>query len=515
MRALAVAGSLLRRGGVEGCARVVSTALLESIARSRPASTSSRVADDDDGDAHRTPLLGLGVDALTKLAKEHGQPGYRGKQLHDAVYSHRKEAIEAITQIPEAFRSSLRASGVHVGRVRPIDVVAAPDGTKKVLLKLRCGSVIEAVGIPEEMNDAKTLRDADEGYALYEDGDEHDDDDDDDDGEDEDEDDGEDAVDLDDAADEDGWVRLGRLKVQRDERMKAAARLKKKERREELEAAAKAKAASGGGDGGGEKFGETRRRRFTVCVSSQVGCAMRCSFCATGRQGFKRNLTSDEIVNQVLALEDVFGRRATNVVMMGMGEPLMNLKEVLRAHRCLNRDVGIGGRYFTISTVGVPNQLSKLAAHKLQATLAVSLHAPTQELREKLIPSAKAYHVDDLLEDCRLYKKSTGKRLTFEYTLLAGENDSPEHARALGRLLRTRVGRGSHVNLLPWNPVTGAEDAHARPSKTAVKRFADALAKERGVTFTVRRTRGLEADAACGQLTGSFVRKGREAGVAV
>jgi 23S rRNA (adenine2503-C2)-methyltransferase len=193
----------------------------------------------------------------------------------------------------------------------------------------------------------------------------------------------------------------------------------------------------------------------------------------------------------------------------------MNLKEVLRAHRCLNRDVGIGGRYFTISTVGVPNQLSKLAAHKLQATLAVSLHAPTQELREKLIPSAKAYHVDDLLEDCRLYKKSTGKRLTFEYTLLAGENDSPEHARALGRLLRTRVGRGSHVNLLPWNPVTGAEDAHARPSKTAVKRFADALAKERGVTFTVRRTRGLEADAACGQLTGSFVRKGREAGVAV
>ena len=204
--------------------------------------------------------------------------------------------------------------------------------------------------------------------------------------------------------------------MQRDERMKAAARLKKKERREELEAAAKAKAASGGGDGGGEKVGETRRRRFTVCVSAQVGCAMRCSFCATGRQGFKRNLTSDEIVNQVLALEDVFGRRATNVVMMGMGEPLMNLKEVLRAHRCLNRDVGIGGRYFTISTVGVPNQLSKLAAHKLQATLAVSLHAPTQELREKL----------------RFF--STGERIR------GGGVLRPAGARRRGRRVRTRAG---------------------------------------------------------------------------
>ena len=196
-----------------------------------------------------------------------------------------------------------------------------------------------------------------------------------------------------------------------------------------------------------------RRRRFTVCVSSQVGCAMRCSFCATGRQGFRRNLTSDEIVNQVLSMEDVFGRRATNVVMMGMGEPLLNLREVLRAHRCLNRDVGIGGRYFTISTVGVPNALSKLATHRLQATLAVSLHAPTQELRERLIPSAKAFPLDALLEEVRMYRKATGRRVTFEYTLLAGENDSEDHARALAKLLRSKVGRGCHINLLPWNPV--------------------------------------------------------------
>ena len=169
-------------------------------------------------------------------------------------------------------------------------------------------------------------------------------------------------------------------------------------------------------------------------------------------------------MNQVLSMEDVFGRRATNVVMMGMGEPLLNLREVLRAHRCLNRDVGIGGRYFTISTVGVPNALSKLAAHRLQATLAVSLHAPTQELRERLIPSAKAFPLDALLEEVRLFRKATGRRVTFEYTLLAGENDSEDHARALAKLLRSKVGRGSHINLLPWNPVAGACLLYTSPS---------------------------------------------------
>jgi len=217
------------------------------------------------------------------------------------------------------------------------------------------------------------------------------------------------------------------------------------------------------------------REQVTVCVSSHVGCAMRCSFCATGRQGFRRNLYSAEIVNQVFALEDVFGLRATNVEFMGMGEPLLNLREVLRAHRCLNRDVGIGGRFFTISTVGVPNALSKLAAHKLQATLAVSLHAPDQALRERLVPTAKAYPLEALLEDARLYKKLTGRRVTFEYTLLAGENASPEQARALGRLLRSKVGRGSHVNLLPWNPVAGPEGLHRRQHGGAqILRRADA-----------------------------------------
>ena len=383
---------------------------LAAFSRFARRTVASRAEEDRDAvvDAPTTSLLGMSEEALTRLAREMGEPGYRGKQMHDSIYGMRKARVVDMALLPGAFRERLVRAGMEIGRVAPADVVSSPDGTKKILLELRCGSVIEAVGIPGDVP-----------------GD----------------------------------------------------------------------AASGDGP---------RRRRFTACVSSQVGCAMRCSFCATGKQGFKRNLSAAEIVNQVLALEDVFGRRCTNVVMMGMGEPLMNLKQVLLAHRTLNEDLGIGGRRFTISTVGVPNALSRLAAHALQATLAVSLHAPDQALREKLVPSASAYPIEALLEDCRRYKDATGRRVTFEYTLLAGENDAPAQAEALAKTLRSRVGRGCHVNLLPWNPVAGAD--HLRPSNAAVRRFSDALGAERGITHTVRRTRGLEADAACGQLTGNFRR---------
>ena len=448
-------------------------------------------------------LLGLGLDALTKMAQDIGHPGYRGRQIYDALYVQRKMSIADMVQLPAALRTDLVSAGHETGRQAPLEVVSAPDGTKKILLQLRCGSIIEAVGIPEELEGDGAAVNAHTGDDKYEDGDELFDD----------KAKADDEVDLDGetAEDEDGWVRLGRLKSEMDKRVARRAAARAQAARERAETAQKENA---GDDAAGKATG---RRRFTVCVSSQVGCAMRCSFCATGRQGFKRNLSAAEIVNQVLALEKLFDRRATNVVFMGMGEPLINLREVLRAHRCLNRDIGIGGRYFTISTVGVPNTLSKLAAHRLQATLAVSLHAPDQVLRERLVPSAKAYPLEALLKDCKLYKQTTGRRVTFEYTLLAGENDSPAHAKALAKLLRSHVGRGCHVNILPWNPVRGAAEEedrdgaaqvhHQRPSKTAVKRFTEALGAEKGITHTVRRTRGLDADAACGQLTGSFERK--------
>lgn len=240
--------------------------------------------------------------------------------------------------------------------------------------------------------------------------------------------------------------------------------------------------------------------RLTACISSQVGCPLRCSFCATGKGGFSRNLQRHEIVEQVLAIEELFKHRVTNIVFMGMGEPMLNLKAVLEAHRCLNKDVQIGQRMITISTVGVPNTIKKLASHKLQSTLAVSLHAPNQKLREKIVPSAKSYPLDAIMKDCRDYFLETSRRVSFEYTLLAGVNDSVEHAIELAELLH-EWGRGYHVNLIPFNPTEGSE--YRRPYKKAVHAFVATL-ESRKITVSVRQTRGLDASAACGQLRNEF-----------
>lgn len=240
--------------------------------------------------------------------------------------------------------------------------------------------------------------------------------------------------------------------------------------------------------------------RLTACVSSQVGCPLRCSFCATGKGGFSRNLQSHEIVEQVMAIEDIFKHRVTNVVFMGMGEPMLNMKSVLEAHRCLNKDIQIGQRMITISTVGVPNTIRKLATYKLQSTLAVSLHAPNQKLREKIVPSAKAYPLEALLKDCRDYFLETNRRVSFEYTLLAGVNDSVEHAIELAEVLH-QWGRGHHVNLIPFNTVEGSE--YRRPYRKAMLAFAGAL-ESRNITTSIRQTRGLDASAACGQLRNEF-----------
>ncbi|XP_065869874.1 uncharacterized protein [Euphorbia lathyris] len=240
--------------------------------------------------------------------------------------------------------------------------------------------------------------------------------------------------------------------------------------------------------------------RLTACVSSQVGCPLRCSFCATGKGGFSRNLKRHEIIEQVLAIEEIFKHRVTNVVFMGMGEPMLNLKSVLEAHRCLNKDVQIGQRMITISTVGVPNTIKKLASHKLQSTLALSLHAPNQKLRETIVPSAKSYPLEAIMKDCRDYFTETNRRVSFEYALLAGVNDKREHAIELVDLLH-EWGRGSHVNLIPFNPIEGSD--YRRPSKKAVQAFADAL-ESRKITVSIRQTRGLDANAACGQLRNEF-----------
>ncbi len=237
--------------------------------------------------------------------------------------------------------------------------------------------------------------------------------------------------------------------------------------------------------------------RLTVCVSSQVGCPMACDFCATGKGGFKRNLAVHEIVDQVLTVQEDFGQRVSNIVFMGMGEPLLNLENTVAAVRSINQDVGIGQRLITISTVGIPGRIRRLAEHQLQATLAVSLHASNQALREQLIPSARQYPLSALLDECREYVQITGRRVTFEYILLAGLNDCSEHALELAGHLR---GFQSHVNLIPYNPIQEVD--YQRPDEQRIQTFVRIL-KQQQIAVSVRRSRGLAADAACGQLRAS------------
>ena len=249
-----------------------------------------------------------------------------------------------------------------------------------------------------------------------------------------------------------------------------------------------------------ETVGIPTDQRLTVCVSSQVGCPMACRFCATGKGGLQRSLQTHEIVDQVLSVREAMDRRPSHIVFMGMGEPLLNSEAVLKAIRCLNDDLGIGQRRITVSTVGVPKTLPQLAELALktlgraQFTLAVSLHAPHQALREELIPTAHAYPFEALLEDCRHYLALTGRRVSFEYILLGDLNDRPEHAEELA----DRVGGfQSHVNLIAYNP--SEEEEFQRPTRARIDAFQRVL-ERRGVAVSLRASRGLDQNAACGQL---------------
>jgi len=343
-----------------------------------------------------THLLGMGRPELERWAEQHGQPAFRGRQLHDWLYARGARSLASITVLPKAWRQQLDAAGPDgpadwIGRSRPVHRSVARDGTTKLLLATADGHTIETVGIPTE----------------------------------------------------------GRL---------------------------------------------------TVCVSSQVGCPMACRFCATGKGGLQRSLAVHEIVDQVLSVREAMEQRPSHVVFMGMGEPLLNIEAVLAAINCLCSDLGMAQRQITLSTVGVPRTLPRLAELALarlgraQFTLAVSLHAPDQRLREELIPTAHAYPIEALLADCRDYVAITGRRVSFEYILLGGLNDQPRHAEGLARLIR---GFQSHVNLIPYNPI--AEEQFQRPTAAAVQAFRRGL-QERGIAVSVRASRGLEADAACGQL---------------
>ncbi len=236
-----------------------------------------------------------------------------------------------------------------------------------------------------------------------------------------------------------------------------------------------------------------RPERVTACISTQIGCAVGCAFCATGLSGFHRNVAAGEMIEQVVRMQGQSGYRISNVVFMGMGEPLLNYNDTLKAVRILNAEVGIGMRHLTISTAGIIPGIDRLADERLQLTLAVSLHTADDSLRDTLVPINRRYPLADLKAAMKQYVARTSRRITIECVLLSGVNDSPAQARELVRYLE---GLNAHVNLIPYN----ATDAQFEPSRpAAVEAFREVIERS-GRAVSVRVERGRQIDAACGQL---------------
>jgi 23S rRNA (adenine2503-C2)-methyltransferase len=242
-------------------------------------------------------------------------------------------------------------------------------------------------------------------------------------------------------------------------------------------------------------FGE-RSDRFTLCLSTQVGCAYGCKFCASGLEGFKRNLTPGEIVAQILETERATKTKINNLVFMGMGEPLANYKNLMKALEIINASwgVGIGARHITVSTSGLAPQIRELAEQPLQIRLALSLHGATDPVRAQIMPVNRKYPLAELLDACADYQAKKRKMMTLEYILIEGVNDAPEQAEMLAKHARRLHAK---VNLIPYNTVEGL--AWKRPTDFVIDRFAAILTAAK-VTATVRREKGHDIDAACGQL---------------
>lgn len=239
----------------------------------------------------------------------------------------------------------------------------------------------------------------------------------------------------------------------------------------------------------------------SICISTQVGCRMGCKFCASTIEGRVRNLTTGEILSEVIAVQNYIGERISNIVLMGSGEPLDNYDNVVKFLDVVSADYGlnIGQRHITLSTCGIVPKIYELADRELSITLAISLHAFNDEKRKEIMPIARKYTISELLEACRYYLNKTNRRITFEYALVKDVNDGIEDAKALGKLLRRML---CHVNLIPVNEIK--ENTFKRSSKKTIEEFSEIL-KNNGIEVTTRREMGSDINAACGQLRRSYI----------
>ncbi len=395
-------------------------------------------------------LLGLDRAELTSFVENLGEPAYRGQQLRDAVYRQRVESVEEISTLSQQLRGKLTVQGVVVGLPRIEQRFVSQDGTVRYLIALADGQTVETVWMPE--GDGGEAGDGSEAGELAERFEES--------------------------------ARLGtsgaeaRLSEERSAALKRDA-IQKQERDQR------------------PKQGQNQGRS-TICISSQVGCAVDCQFCLTALLGVKRNLTAGEIVGQVCAVlkdqqvsppED-----RINLVFMGMGEPFLNYENFVKASRLLVEEVGIAERRMTVSTAGIVPRIHDFGGEKIRPKLAISLNASNDALRTRLMPLNKKWNLEMLMAAAKEYPLRTHEWITFEYVLLGGVNDGTENAREVVELLR---GMRCKVNLIALNPGPGIE--FATPDAARVAEFQKIL-RESGVPAFVRRPRGRDIYAACGQL---------------
>ena len=359
----------------------------------------------------QSTLLGLTLHEVTRIAEQCGQPGYRGRQLFEAIYGQRIQAPEQISTLPQDFRAHLKQRGMEVGFPVLAGRFGSRDGTVRYLMEFKDGQTVETVWMPE----------GDDGEA-------------------------------------------------------------------------------GDGSEAGNQAEEARRTRDrgTICVSSQAGCAVECRFCLTALLGLKRNLTAGEIVGQVCAVlndQQVSPPQSrVNIVFMGMGEPFLNYENFMKAARLLIDGVGIPESRMTVSTAGIVSRIYDFGAEAIRPKLAISLNASNDELRTRLMPINHKWNLEQLMTAAREFPLRNREKLTFEYVLLDGVNDNAQNAREVVELIR---GIRAKVNLIAFNP--GPEVDFQTPADARVAEFQKILI-ESGVPAFIRRPRGRDIYAACGQL---------------
>ena len=396
------------------------------------------------------PLFGLDAESLSRLLVAAGEPAFRGKQLAEAMYRQWLSEISEISTLPVALRAKLAAEGWKICRPAVSRVFRSVDGTERYLIEFAgaapagnsgasgVGGVSGARTAPKS-DDASSIEAGSEGGALKG------------------------------ATAEAVWMPEG-----------------------------------DGGEAGDETEPDDAKdwSRATICVSSQMGCAVNCQFCLTAKLGVQRNLTAGEIAGQVVAILDRqgvrVGRERVNLVFMGMGEPFLNYDSFMAAVRLLVREVGLSPRRMTVSTSGIVPGIERFAEEPadLRPKLAISLNAPNDQIRAEIMPINRKWPINEIIAAVRRVPLRPRERITFEYVLLGGVTDRPEHAREVARLVR-RTGLAAKVNLIAWNPGPGI--AYEMPTPEAVAAFYELLRCE-GISAHIRQPRGRDIFAACGQL---------------